>query len=65
MYGGRIDKENHREGGKQVARVSGVDLPKNKPVWIALTYIYGIGPTNTYDIPAGKMLLITNGKPIS
>ena len=33
-----------------MARVSGVDLPKNKPVWIALTYIYGIGPTNTYDI---------------
>jgi small subunit ribosomal protein S13 len=28
-----------------VARIEGVDLPRNKPVWVALTYIYGIGPT--------------------
>jgi len=27
-----------------VARISGVDLPQNKRVLIALTYIYGIGP---------------------
>jgi small subunit ribosomal protein S13 len=27
-----------------MARISGVDLPKNKRVPIALTYIYGIGP---------------------
>jgi small subunit ribosomal protein S13 len=26
-----------------VARIEGVDLPRNKPVWIALTYIFGIG----------------------
>ncbi len=26
-----------------MARISGVDVPVNKPVWIALTYIYGIG----------------------
>jgi len=26
-----------------VARIEGVDLPRNKPIWIALTYIYGIG----------------------
>ena len=26
-----------------MARIEGVDLPRNKPVWIALTYIYGIG----------------------
>jgi len=26
-----------------VARIEGVDLPRQKPVWIALTYIYGIG----------------------
>jgi len=24
-------------------RVLGVDVPNNKPVWIALTYLYGIG----------------------
>lgn len=27
-----------------MARISGVDLPKNKRVDIALTYVYGIGP---------------------
>lgn len=26
-----------------MARIEGVDLPRNKPVWIALTYIYGLG----------------------
>lgn len=26
-----------------MARIEGVDLPRNKPVWIALTYIYGVG----------------------
>jgi small subunit ribosomal protein S13 len=25
-------------------RVAGVDIPNDKPVWIALRYIYGIGP---------------------
>jgi len=28
-----------------MARVLGIDLPKNKRINIALTYIYGIGPT--------------------
>ena len=28
-----------------MARVAGVDLPKNKRLEVALTYIYGIGPT--------------------
>lgn len=27
-----------------MARLAGVDLPKNKRVLIALTYIYGVGP---------------------
>jgi small subunit ribosomal protein S13 len=26
-----------------MARIEGVDLPRNKPVHVALTYIYGIG----------------------
>ncbi|MBN2419034.1 MAG: 30S ribosomal protein S13, partial [Deltaproteobacteria bacterium] len=26
-----------------MARIAGVDLPKNKRIEIALTYIYGIG----------------------
>ncbi len=28
-----------------MARIAGVDLPKNKRIEIALTYIFGIGPT--------------------
>ena len=31
-------------------RISGVDLPKNKRVEIALTYIYGIGRSISQDI---------------
>ena len=33
-----------------MARISGVDLPKNKRGVIALTYIYGIGSTSAKDI---------------
>ncbi len=33
-----------------MARIEGVDLPRNKPIWIALTYIYGIGVTNAKKI---------------
>jgi small subunit ribosomal protein S13 len=30
-----------------VARIAGVNIPSQKQVWIALTYIYGIGPHNS------------------
>lgn len=33
-------------------RIAGVDLPANKRVEIALTYIYGIGPTSARKIVA-------------
>jgi small subunit ribosomal protein S13 len=33
-----------------VARIAGVDLPKNKRTEIALTYIYGIGKTSSQQI---------------
>jgi len=33
-----------------VARLAGVDLPKNKRMEVALTYIYGIGPTKAKEI---------------
>ena len=36
-------------------RISGVDIPQNKRTEIALTYIYGIGPTRT------KQVLTTTG----
>jgi small subunit ribosomal protein S13 len=33
-----------------VARIAGVDLPKNKGIGVALTYIYGIGWTTSRKI---------------
>ncbi|MCF8259531.1 MAG: 30S ribosomal protein S13 [Melioribacteraceae bacterium] len=33
-----------------MARIAGVDLPKNKKAFIALTYIYGIGVATSYAI---------------
>jgi small subunit ribosomal protein S13 len=35
-----------------MARISGVDLPPNKQVWIGLTYIHGIGRTRSKKILA-------------
>jgi small subunit ribosomal protein S13 len=31
-------------------RIAGVDIPNDKPTWISLTYIFGIGPTNSRQI---------------
>ena len=33
-----------------MARISGVDLPRNKRIEVGLTYIYGIGPKTAKDI---------------
>jgi small subunit ribosomal protein S13 len=38
-----------------VARISGVDLPKEKPIWVALQSIYGIGATS------GKRIMSATG----
>ncbi len=35
-----------------MARIAGVDLPKDKPIWVALQRIYGIGPTSSKHILA-------------
>lgn len=35
-----------------MARIAGVDVPREKRVEIALTYIYGIGPTSSRQILA-------------
>jgi small subunit ribosomal protein S13 len=35
-----------------VARIAGVDIPRNKRVEVALTYIFGIGPTSAKQIIA-------------
>jgi small subunit ribosomal protein S13 len=33
-----------------MARIEGVDLPRNKRVEVGLTYIYGIGPNRSQEI---------------
>jgi small subunit ribosomal protein S13 len=33
-----------------MARIAGIDLPRNKQIGIALTYIYGIGRTRAAEI---------------
>ena len=35
-----------------MARIEGVDLPRNKRVEVGLTYLYGIGPTRARNILA-------------
>ena len=35
-----------------MARIAGVDVPRNKQIWVALQYIYGIGPTLSQKIIA-------------
>lgn len=35
-----------------MARIAGVDLPRNKRIDVALTYIFGIGPTRAKEIIA-------------
>ena len=41
-----------------MARISGIDLPRDKRIEVALTYIYGIGPAR-----AAKVLEITEIDP--
>jgi small subunit ribosomal protein S13 len=36
-----------------MARIEGVDLPRNKRVEVGLTYLYGIGPTRAQQILTG------------
>src|ERR1017187_4907454 len=31
-------------------RISGVDIPADKPIWISLTYLFGVGRTNSRAI---------------
>ena len=43
-----------------MARIAGIDLPMNKRVEVALTYIFGIGPTLSKNI-----LRATNVSPVT
>ena len=31
-------------------RIAGIDIPRNKQIWISLQYIYGIGPKTSQQI---------------
>ena len=42
------DKVKTTEG--KMPRIIGVDIPKNKKIRVALSYLYGIGPTNVLDV---------------
>ena len=33
-----------------MARISGINVPDYKHVWVSLRSIYGVGPTRTFDI---------------
>ncbi|MFC1931683.1 30S ribosomal protein S13 [Chloroflexota bacterium] len=35
-----------------MARIAGIDIPRNKQIWVSLQYIYGIGPTLSQKILA-------------
>ncbi|HUD03429.1 MAG TPA: 30S ribosomal protein S13 [Patescibacteria group bacterium] len=35
-----------------MARISGVTIPSEKQIWVALTYVHGIGRKSSYDILA-------------
>ena len=48
-------KHKQRQGGlggalRNMARIAGIDLPREKRIEIALTYIYGIGRKSAQDI---------------
>ncbi len=36
-----------------MARIAGIDIPREKRTVVALTYIYGIGPTRAHEICVG------------
>jgi len=46
----KIKKQKNLEVQKNMARIAGVDLPKEKRVEIGLTYIYGIGVASSRKI---------------
>lgn len=39
-----------------MARIEGVDLPRNKRVEIGLTYLYGVGPSRAKEILAATQI---------
>ncbi len=39
-----------------MVRISGVNIPNNKHLWVALTSIYGVGPTRSKAILAASKI---------
>jgi small subunit ribosomal protein S13 len=50
-----VINRDREAGGNRMARIAGVDLPKDKRIEIALTYIFGIG------LPTAKNILAKTG----
>jgi small subunit ribosomal protein S13 len=48
-------------GGRKMARIAGIDLPRSKRIDVSLTYIFGIGPTRSKEI-CGKADVETSTK---
>jgi small subunit ribosomal protein S13 len=47
----QIENRNSKiENGVAMPRIAGVDIPNDKPIWVSLTYLYGIGKTNSRAI---------------
>jgi len=44
------NKNKVKRGGARMARIAGIDVPRNKRVVISLTYIYGIGKATAQEI---------------
>ena len=52
-----------------MARISGVTIPNEKQIWVALTYVFGIGPKSSNDIlarakvePTARVKDLTDGE---
>ncbi|MDB5184526.1 MAG: rpsM [Candidatus Saccharibacteria bacterium] len=52
-----------------MARISGITIPAEKQIWVALTYVYGIGPKSSQDIltrakvePTERVKNLTDGE---
>jgi small subunit ribosomal protein S13 len=52
-----------------MARISGVTIPTEKQIWVALTYVFGIGPKSSHDIlgrakvePTERVKNLTDGE---
>jgi small subunit ribosomal protein S13 len=49
-----------------MARISGVTIPNDKQIWVALTYVYGVGPKTSEDIlAAAKVERTTRAKDLN